>query len=480
MFWQRHTIQAKLLISFISIAVILLGMMLSYYQILMTARDQAQANMSQLWQEMELAENIYETMLRVQEWQDYINSPKVIAFLIAEALASSEQFKLKNQESGDLARVADTEQLIANIDNFHDSFQILVQLWLEKGLDEESGLQGAMRHSAHTLEEMLEQPEQLQAKIPGAATSYLTIRRHEKDYLNRRNEKYLHRLRDILRELYVRFSAETIPVSEQTLLQNALADYEKNFLRVVHHNHLIDEQTQMLEGKVSAIKKLCMQLIKHTKEEMTAQSANTWSNLAQQIEIGLWFSLSTIILGLVLIGVIINRNLVRPLLRLQTAALGIGRGEERIDWSPLQTADEIGDLVSAFRKMVSDLKASQQELENARQKAEVANQAKGFFVANISHEIRTPMNAILNLSHLCLHTQTTPQQQDYLEKIYGAAKALLHIINDVLDFSKIEAGKMALEMIPFHLDNVLSDLATLVMNKASAREVEIIFSTARG
>ncbi|MBF0095778.1 MAG: response regulator [Magnetococcales bacterium] len=479
MFWRRHTIQAKLLTSFLSIAVILLGMMLFYYQILMSARDQAQGNMAQLWREMELAENIFATMLRAQAWQEYINAPKVIQFLLQDAHTYAAEFQEKHRHR-DKERVAQTEQLITLMGSFHDSFRVIVRFWQEKGLDEESGLQGAMRQAAHTLEELLEQLEQNHSTVPGASNSYLTMRRLEKDYLNRRDEKYLHRLMDILQGLQHRFRTAPLAATEQNPLLSALQEYKKYFLLVVQQDQLISEQSTMLENKLANIKKLSAQLIQHTKDEMTAQSADTWSTLARQIESGLWFSVSTIILGLLLIGVIINRNMVRPLLRLQSATVGIGRGEDRTDWSTLQTADEIGDLVHAFRKMVSALQASQQELENARQKAEVANLAKGFFVANISHEIRTPMNAILNLAHLCLHTPTTPQQQDYLEKIHGAAQALLHIINDVLDFSKIEAGKITLEVIPFHLDNVLSDLATLVMNKTANQRVEIIFSTARG
>ncbi len=480
MIWLRQTIQAKLLVSFLSIAVILLGMMFSYYQVLMVARDKAQYNMSERWQEMESAENAYDAMLRAQSWQEYIQSPKFVDFLVEEAISFAKRFKEQNLASGDLPQIEQATQLINEIRNFQDSFQIIVHFLAEKGLDEESGMQGDMRQAAHTLEELLDQLEQTSHKIPGASVQYLTIRRHEKDYLSRKDEKYLNRLLDVLHALRDRINVAQIPHPEQSTLREALDTYRHNFIRVVHQDQLISDQTNMLEGKMGYVKKLCVQLIQHTKEEMTAQSAETWESLAQQIESGLWFSLSTLLLGLLLIGVIINRNMVRPLMRLQNAAIRIGRGEQTPQWSTLQSADEIGDLVNAFRKMVDDLKASQNELEEARQKAEVANQAKGFFVANISHEIRTPMNAILNMAHLCLHTQPTAQQQDYLEKIHGAAQALLHIINDVLDFSKIEAGKITLEKITFHLDNVMSDLSTLVMSKATSKQIEVIFATARG
>lgn len=116
--------------------------------------------------------------------------------------------------------------------------------------------------------------------------------------------------------------------------------------------------------------------------------------------------------------------------------------------------------------------------EEAKSQAEAASQIKDLFLANMSHEIRTPMNAIIGLSHLCLQTGMTAKQNDYLQKIHGAAKSLLGILNDILDVSKIEAGKMEIERVTFELEEVMGNLSTIVGNRAQEKKLEFLMQVA--
>ncbi len=157
------------------------------------------------------------------------------------------------------------------------------------------------------------------------------------------------------------------------------------------------------------------------------------------------------------------------------SAAGIRLQLETIKTPCIATDGTLLGLLGVGRD-ITERKAMEVELIEARERAQAANQAKSDFIANMSHEIRTPMNGIMGLAHLALQVEDlSPQLRNYIEKIDVSAKSLLHIINDILDFSKIEAGKLEMENIPFSLMEVLETTIQPVVSSITEKGLEIFF-----
>jgi len=121
----------------------------------------------------------------------------------------------------------------------------------------------------------------------------------------------------------------------------------------------------------------------------------------------------------------------------------------------------------------------QKEIENdlveAKLKAEESAKTKEEFLANMSHEMRTPMNVIIGMSNQLHKTELNRQQNFYVNTINVAADNLLVIINDILDISKIDAGKLNLETIAFNVRELVKRSVTVLSLKAEEKGLELKF-----
>ena len=123
------------------------------------------------------------------------------------------------------------------------------------------------------------------------------------------------------------------------------------------------------------------------------------------------------------------------------------------------------DLESRVRIRTAELEEANTKLDGALKQAEAASRAKDAFVANMSHELRQPLHIIIGFTEALKEDAAdlgTDNIQPDLNKILGAAKHLLDLINDILDMAKISSGKMEMAAAPFDLAAMLTDLKTLV------------------
>src|SRR3984885_5657874 len=143
----------------------------------------------------------------------------------------------------------------------------------------------------------------------------------------------------------------------------------------------------------------------------------------------------------------------------------IGRRVMLLNARKLQ-AGHHGELLVLAMEDVTERRRAEEEVAKAKEAAETANRTKSLFLANMSHELRTPLNAILGYSEMlqeeALELELVSEFGADLEKINGAGKHLLALINDILDLSKIEAGKMELFLETFDLAKMIDEVASTV------------------
>lgn len=151
------------------------------------------------------------------------------------------------------------------------------------------------------------------------------------------------------------------------------------------------------------------------------------------------------------------------------------------DWpeEDLQIFRIIGDLISTFIERTRNesliknhrdyleklVEEKTSELQNTVKLAQAANKAKSEFLANMSHELRTPLNAILGYSELLQENAKTaelPIYVDYASKISSSGRHLLALVTDILDVSKIEAGKMDLYIEEVSIQNVTTEVESMI------------------
>ncbi|MEO5377103.1 MAG: PAS domain S-box protein [Magnetococcus sp. DMHC-6] len=154
-----------------------------------------------------------------------------------------------------------------------------------------------------------------------------------------------------------------------------------------------------------------------------------------------------------------------------------------LEWRAIPEFNEDGaiDTVLGLSRDITDRTQAELALRQAKEQAELANQAKGDFLDSMSHEIRTPMNVVLGMSELLLETDLTPVQRRFTEIMHHSGKAMLGVVNDILDFSRIESGRILLDEISFsprqvlvetaHLMQVVAEKKGLIMEEWVAEEI---------
>ena len=150
--------------------------------------------------------------------------------------------------------------------------------------------------------------------------------------------------------------------------------------------------------------------------------------------------------------------------------LGEGQPLELI----IYAGDEIGLLAKSHLRAEKLLASRAEELTTARDAAMTATQAKNSFLSSTSHELRTPLNSILGFTQLLQMSELSDEDSDAVERILGAGRHLLTLINELIDIARIESGDLSLSVEPVLVRPLIEESRQLMAPIAAERSIRII------
>jgi two-component system sensor histidine kinase BarA len=198
--------------------------------------------------------------------------------------------------------------------------------------------------------------------------------------------------------------------------------------------------------------------------------------------------------AIIVFYLITTRLILGPVRVLQETAEKVSKGDLNIR-SDISTGDEFQQLSESFNKMLTNLKAGEDQLRAINKSLDLklgqleesnvalyeSNRLKNEFLANVSHELRTPLNSILGFADLLKDAALTsdPKNARYLQNIVNSGKNLLALITDLLDLAKIEAGRMEVRSEPLSLTDLFEGLVSIIKPLAEKKDLAIVATVGR-
>ncbi|MES2592466.1 MAG: PAS domain S-box protein [Bacteroidota bacterium] len=250
-----------------------------------------------------------------------------------------------------------------------------------------------------------------------------------------------------------------VDLTERILLEKELKESNNRFFKIFDKNPVIMAISNMATKQLEYVNESFLEIFGYTRQEVIGKTSTELNMISEADREQT-------------IAVLNKQGYVRSM----EGVMSKKNGEKFWVLNSIEIIDIGGApfLVSSMNN-IEERKKMEEEIINAREKAEQAVLAKNSFLANMSHEIRTPMNAIIGFTDLLEQSELDEDQKECVDSVKLAGINLLAIINDILDFSKIESGNVTLESTQFNLKETLKNVYNLLNIKAKEKNLEYDF-----
>ena len=316
------------------------------------------------------------------------------------------------------------EAMIASLGKYQSHFTAVVEQKRQLGLDEKSGLEGRLRASVHDIESRVDQ-----LKEPALLITMLTMRRHEKDFMLRRDRKYGDDMKKRNAEFVAGLESADIPQAAEAELKQKLADYQRDFqawmeqaLRLADELKAMSEAFSAVEPVIDAVSKS----VNGMKSEADRLNEAERDGIQRMIEIAI-LMIAASVLGA---GFFIGRSVSKPLSAMTAAMMELAKGNFAIVLPGLGRADEIGEIaqavetfkVNAEQKAQDEIEAKvrQDQILAQQRKADMIRMADGFESA-VGEIVETVSSASTELEASADSLTTTAMRSQELATMVASA-----------------------------------------------------------
>ena len=268
--------------------------------------------------------------------------------------------------------VRQIEAMSASLKQYQLHFVAVVEQKKKLGLDEKSGLEGRLRNSVHGIESSVERLNER-----GLIVTMLMMRRHEKDFMLRRDRKYGVEIGKRATEFSAGLDSADLPAATRADLRQKLADYQRDFTAWMETALTLAEESRAMSDSFAAVEPV-IDAVSKSVDDMRNEAERL--NARERDNIQFWIQVAIALIAAFVIGAsfLIGRSVSKPLKAMTSAMMELAKGNFAIVLPGLGRPDEVGDIAQAVEtfKVNAERKAQEEAEAKRRQEKLLAEQRK--------------------------------------------------------------------------------------------------------